>query len=85
MLVDLRASVDQALGRRPSADAKSSVAKSDAKKDARAAAAGSAPAAKAARAAGASADAPGAHSPEFDVSGVPAWDPDAGSQQGTKK
>lgn len=86
MLVDLRASVDQALGRRPSADAKSSAAKpSNAKKDAKAPAAGSAPAAKAARAAGASADAPGAHSPEFDVSGVPAWDPDAGSQQGTKK
>jgi hypothetical protein len=80
MLVDLRASVDQALGRRPAAEAKSP----DGKKNARAAA-GSASAAKAAAAAAdASSDAPAGHA-EFEVASKPAWDPDAGSQQGTKK
>ncbi len=83
MLVDLRASVDQALGRRPATEAKSSAAKSsNAKKDTTAAE--SAPSAKAA-AAGASSDAPGGHTAEFEVSSEPGWDPDAGSQQGKKK
>lgn len=86
MLVDLRASVDHALGRRPATEAKSSAAKpSNAKKDATAHAAGSVPSAKAAKAAAASSDAPASDTAEFEVSSEPAWDPDAGSQQGTKK
>lgn len=94
MLVDLRASVDQALGRRPSSEAKAEATseaksdakrntKSDAKKDPMATAA-STPAAKAAVAAGANSREQGGHAAEFEVSTKPVWDPDTGSPE-TKK
>ena len=101
MLVDLRASVDQALGRSPSAESKKDAAK--------AADPSSPPLAKASAASGGNPrsaqvvsgatraplspsapkvqekiSAPGNHAPEFDVSGEPAWDSDAGSQPGKK-
>jgi hypothetical protein len=101
MLVDLRASVDQALGRSPSAESKKDGAK-----------VGGSPFAPVARAAVAGAQAgategvsgaatpetvssapnaqtkfssPGSDAPEFEVSSEPDCDPDAGLQPGTKK
>jgi hypothetical protein len=95
MLVDLRASVEHALGRGPSAEARKDVGKVNA----------SAPAAKAARAAAAKSGqttgltsepsaAPNSQSqisaepsktPEFEISGEPGWDPDGTGHSGANQ
>jgi hypothetical protein len=95
MLVDLRASVDQALGRSPSADAKKDPAKSSALVPvAKAAAAAAGASSGTVRGAHTStpppalpstsktqpkSSPPSSDAPEFEVSGKPGWDPDAGS------
>lgn len=98
MLVDLRASVDQALGRdrikEPGAQAKTeSKSASSAKPKVRTAGASKAAPALAKAVATAAAPGsepqnespvPGLDEPEFEISGTPGWDPDSESQAGKK-
>jgi len=80
MLVDLRASVEHALGRDKTAEPAASAAAAGASKPA---AKAGVPLASAAKAKAASVT-PKADAPEFEVSSAPGWDPDSASQPGKK-